>query len=129
MVDLYLSKKQVKIVKEATIEIEISLCKYLLSKNCSFVNVNQYIAMKVIPKYFNKCPEMESMPWPGEERGSPANWSGHLSDLLQGVYIFSVDRLISASTETILTGPSLQVDERIPPMVDDFLYVCDDAYS
>ena len=22
-----------------------------------------------------------------------------------------------------------QVDERIPPMVDDFLYVCDDAYS
>merc|ERR1719385_587387 len=22
-----------------------------------------------------------------------------------------------------------KVDERIPPMVDDFLYVCDDAYS
>ena len=97
MVDLYLSKKQVKIVKEAT--IEISLCKYFLSE-CSFVkmNVNQHISMKVIPKCFNMCPEMKSMPWPGEERGSSANWSGHLSDLLQGVYLFSKDRWISAST-------------------------------
>ena len=23
----------------------------------------------------------------------------------------------------------MKVDERIPPMVDDFLYVCDDAYT
>ena len=24
---------------------------------------------------------------------------------------------------------SCKIDERIPPLVDDFLYVCDDAYS
>ena len=36
-------------------------------------------------------------------------------------------------TATVVTATAVtvtvQVDERIPPMVDDFLYVCDDAYS
>ena len=34
----------------------------------------------------------------------------------------------TALTVTAVTV-TVQVDERIPPMVDDFLYVCDDAYS
>ena len=53
-----------------------------------------------------------------------------MSDCLQGV--FTIDEILCIVRLIIqyqINASLLQVDERIPPMVDDFLYVCDDAYS
>ena len=43
------------------------------------------------------------------------------------VFVF-ITIAVATVTVTVVTA-TVQVDERIPPMVDDFLYVCDDAYS
>ena len=59
----------------------------------------------------------------GEERGSAVGRSYSLSHRLQG----RRHRHYRHSQHTVTV--TVQVDERIPPMVDDFLYVCDDAYS